>query len=159
MRRKNNLIVFGVAESSGSNSDERKGHDKDKITEIIKVTMADQEQNNLNVVNSFRLGKFTLNKNRPLKIIFEDENSAGSIFFNRFKLVETDKIKDCMLKKIKLERDFLKSLWTELQRRTYSGEKNLKIKYFNGHPKIIDVTVPKNGEATCSQLTTKTLEV
>ena len=55
VRRKNNLIVFGVAESSGGSSDERKGHDKDTITEIIKVTVADQEQNNVNVVNSFKL--------------------------------------------------------------------------------------------------------
>ena len=55
MRRKNNLIVFGMSESSGGNSDERKGHDKDTITEIIKVTVADQEQNNVNVVNSFKL--------------------------------------------------------------------------------------------------------
>jgi hypothetical protein len=42
------------------------------------------------------------------------------------------------------ERDHLKGLQAELDRRIKSGEKNITIKYINGIPNIVN-SAPKNG--------------
>ena len=83
-RRRLNLIVHNLAESSSTEGQQRKLDDISKVTSILTNTL----QVPAKVINAVRLGKKvdTIDKARLLKITVETEKEKASILRNAFKL-------------------------------------------------------------------------
>ncbi|XP_045452345.1 uncharacterized protein LOC123661426 [Melitaea cinxia] len=73
-----------------------------------------------------RLGKYTPNKSRPIKVFFNNTDIPKCLVYNKQKLPKTIKIYSDQTPTQKL---FMQQLRDELQKRTANGEKDLIIKY------------------------------
>lgn len=134
--RANNLLVFGLEEqNSNLNQAERKQADKDCASRIIEKL--DNTVNTLNI-EVFRVGKFSANKKRPVKICLSTRRDVFQLLKkNRDSGAEFKLSTDQTL----LQRNYFKDLRDELKRRTDAGETNLTIKYKNNQP-IITSSIP-----------------
>ena len=85
-----------------------------------------------------RFGKARLNSPKPLKIFFNNKRDFQIVLRNKTKLAnEFGLIVKNDLSPGQIE--YAKNLYSELNKRVKNGEKNLKMYYYNGVPKIVDV--------------------
>lgn len=139
-----NLIFYGVPESNSSEVPQRIAHDRLTCCNILE-SLGDTIPTSSKLI---RLGKIREDKSiRPLKIIFENKNTAdslllrfnsakrsGSVFHDGFRMVRDKTV---------LQRKLLRACHAELDTRVNSGEKDLRIIFNNGIPEV-KTTVPKN---------------
>ena len=124
--RKNNVILFGVEEKDDDDNSNRLEHDKEIVNDVMKTLLIDETK----VKTFFRLGKpaskeesVSEKKNRPLKVVLEDEKSKNE-------LLRTAKyLRDTKFRKIFLapdqtqkEREAIKILLRERDDRRALGE-------------------------------------
>lgn len=135
--RSRNVIMTGILESTGQNKDERIKSDQSEVMKVLKtiVTSVQEPQ------KIFRLGKYSSNKTRPLKLTFQSQDLAKNILKNRNNLRD-DKVK-LYPDQTPQQRSYVKKLSQELEDRIKKGEADIKIKYSRGVPKIIK-ELPKN---------------
>lgn len=91
-----------------------------------------------------RLGKYEKGKDRPLLIRAENMDQLKTVFKNKEKI--TSFVNDTSGKKIgltadktKKQRENLKIVLEELNKRKLQGENNITLKYYNGVPKIVQI--------------------
>lgn len=142
--RAKNIIVFNMEESASRVSSERIDHDKTQIAELLnKLDIG--ESTNFRV---FRIGR-TVGSNRPMKVIFPDPATASHCLKQRTKLksLGIDIRNDLTM----IQRNHLRGLYRELERRKNEGETNLTLRYRSGVPFIAGLLdreknrPPKNG--------------
>ena len=126
--KKKNLLFFNIKDSNDINSDNK-----------IITTMLTNIELNSNNIKIFRIGTFSNNKTRPLKVIFNNKDDPLFIVRNVEKslsfLPKNTKIKS---DKTIFEMNYLKSIINELNHRiNVNKEDNLTIKYKHGVPIII----------------------
>lgn len=142
MKRINNLIIIGLKESTSSVDSERKDFDKSEISNILQHL-------NIECTTStpIRLGKVNSSRARPIKLKLVSEELVNSILRKSHLLKDTDKWKSVILSRDRtpMELDHLKTLKIELKERQKNGENNLKIKFFNNIPKIVQVNFSNSG--------------
>lgn len=132
-----NVIITGVTEALSENNEARKNMDKKQVQNIIEIISNECPE----IEHIARLGKYSSNKIRPLKVCFKSKEVAVSVLKSRNKL-GSDTIKIFADQTPKQQNHF-KYLQEELKRRTSEGEKDLIIKYIRGTPRITKLP-PKN---------------
>ncbi|XP_072382181.1 uncharacterized protein [Diabrotica undecimpunctata] len=128
-RRAKNIIIYNVPENHSSESNIRAEHDRNEVQGILnKIGVTN------NTFKAFRLGRLT-DKPRPLKVGFNDSAIVISCLKQRRSLMGSNLSIGADL--TPLQREKIKAVYQELEFRKTQGENDLKIKYFNGVPKII----------------------
>lgn len=148
---KNNLIIFGLTESTSNEAKIRKDYDTQKVSVLLHNIRTDIDLESIKV---FRVGirKKGNNSVRPLKIALKNEQEVGKVLvkFDDAAIKKRVKDLDIAFQNIFLARDktlkerkYLSKLRDDLKRKTDAGEQNLTIKYRDGIPTIVK-QVPKN---------------
>lgn len=128
--RASNIIIYNINESGTKNKQEQVREDTDTITNIL-----DNISKDVTVKKTFRLGKFSVDKNRPIKVILSNPEQAMIILKNKNKLaipgiyIYNDQTK--------MQRNYYLSIKEKLKERTERGETDIRIKYVNNIPTII----------------------
>ncbi|CAH2097520.1 unnamed protein product [Euphydryas editha] len=135
--RSRNIIICGVSEQYAENIEERKNADRNEVLRITRIAVSDCPE----PVKIIRLGKFKSTKNRPIKVIYQSQDTAISILRNS-KNIKSDTIM-LFSDQTPLQQANMKALKEELKRRMSNGEKDITIKYVKGTPKIKKI-LPKN---------------
>lgn len=137
--RAKNLIISGIDEISSKNAEERRNYDMNQVDKVIKLIVPDCEK----PAKVIRLGKFDINKTRPIKAIFATPETPKKILRNKNTLQkESTKIKIYSDETLN-QKKAMEILRSELKQRTESGQTDLTIKFVKGTPRIIK-NVPKN---------------
>lgn len=130
--RKKNIMIFGLPEDLNNTQ-----ADRGTALEILKSAYPNAPDN----FKLFRVGQVSANntKPRPLKIILTSPEESIQILRNVKEIRSKQKFSNLVITSDKTPNQTLqyKRLKEELITRTNNGETNLKIKYFNGEPKII----------------------
>lgn len=137
-RRSKNLIFHDLPESGSKVLTKRIEHDNRLVSVLLQNFCNDNA-----TFKSFRIGKPSGVKPRPLKVVLAGNGDVGEFAKN----FDQSRLKDLdpLLGKVTfsrdrtvLERRHLANLRAELQRRTDAGEVNLTIRYIQGVPKLVE---------------------
>lgn len=128
--RAKNIIIHKVPESSAGDVNIRINHDKSAVTEILNSIEIDAGE-----FKSVRLGK-PGGGARPLRVSFVSSDMARNCLRNRRKLVETSSNCRISADMTWSQRNHIKQLHQELDRRKQQGENDLVIRYSQGIPSI-----------------------
>ena len=129
--RAKNIIIFNMVESRSSNFKERIDHDKAHVISVLEKLAMDVNTS----FKVFRIGKPGSGGGRPLKVVFNEQSMALQCLKRRKRLEGSNMaIKSDLTA---LQRNNLKKLHEELNRRKNSGELDLVISYRNAIPQII----------------------
>nr|CAH7741782.1 unnamed protein product [Callosobruchus chinensis] len=133
-KRRKNVIIFGVPEQDAN--DDGDTADKDKVTDILHTIDRNFSLQDVKIV---RLGKQTGGKIRPIRVTCNTEQqvsdivrNAGKLKNSRFKnkvFVATDRTPKQLA--------YFRELKDQLKERMDAGESDLKIRHFNGVPRIV----------------------
>lgn len=127
-----NVMIFNVMESTSSDIEEKQKHDKIIVEDLVKPIL-DKPQEYIKKV--IRIGKLG-DKPRPIKVILQDSDTALKILKNKNRVnLALIKISSDMTIH---QRNYLKELRSELERRKNAGENTLTIKYVRGIPTIVN---------------------
>lgn len=135
--REKNLIVVGVQEANGNNRSERSAADAQEVTKFFKSIFSECPD----PVTVQRLGKYTPNKNRPIKVSFLSRDTV--LYLLKMKVNQTTARYRIYSDQTVYQQNQMKCLRDELNRRIEDGERDLVIKFIKGNPKIVSAT-PKN---------------
>lgn len=139
--RANNIIIYDVPESDSDVIEERKEHDMKECAAIVENVT---KKVRLGGVKLFRLGapnKKASTQPRPLKVVLHSKTDALEILRNRTKLRKPTSITADLTP---MQREHMKYLREELNKRINEGEMDITIKYVRGHPMIIKTKIQKN---------------
>lgn len=133
--RSKNIIVHNVLESTSSNVEDRKRHDKDLVSKLLGDANPNDILPNFLL---FRLGRPLQDKVRPVKLVFPSPDAALNYLnavntFAKKNKLPTVASRDRTLQ----ERNYLQKLRDELQSRMAKGETNITIRYVSGSPAIV----------------------
>ena len=137
--RKKNIIFFNITEQLPSTTkDQRISKEKSDISEIVSAICPDID---VDSISFNRLGKFNLNSNRsrPIKVTFQNESTVHKLIKNSSRLKESERFKNVSVSfdKTPKQISYYQELKQQLTEREREGERNLKIKYIQGVPKIV----------------------
>ena len=137
-RRKSNLIIYGVPESTGS-TDERKLNDNTYIKNLVH---SEFNLDTIEITKCVRLGKRAEGKIRPVQITLTDRYVRGRILRNAKSLRNSTSYQNVYISpdQTPKEREASKLLRQELRRRKDTGESNLIIR----RGKIVSKSVNPN---------------
>lgn len=128
--RAKNIVIMGIPEPTAASAPQRRQMDETEVNKIISEIIDEYPQPKI-----FRLGKYTSDSNRKLKVCFNSQDTAFSILRNKNKL-KNEKIK-IFADQTPSQQKYFNELREELKRRNQEGESNLTIKYHKGIPKIV----------------------
>lgn len=134
IQREKNIVISGVNEIDSHVPEQRRTHDKMEVSKIINQVVS----NCAEPIKIIRLGKYSNNKSRPLKVCFSTSDIAKSILRNKANL-KADGIK-IFSDITPNQKTLLQNLREQLKRRIAEGEKNLTIKYVKGIPMITELS-------------------
>lgn len=121
MKREKNVIVFDLPDTKSEVNDLKTVKD---LLKDAPVTM--------DSIRVYRLGNFTKDKVRPLKVCFSSSEEA----FWVLKHLKNENI-NCTSDKTTLQRKILHEVLEELKTKEQAGTKNLTVKYINGTPRLV----------------------
>lgn len=136
-KRKNNIILFNVPEQDQSKPvNEQLLTENNQVMNIVKHVNPDVQ---LREVKSIRLGAYSPNKIRPIKLKLENENTVRQILSNSKKIRSNAAFKKVYFSsdKTKKQIEHYKKIKQELTDRLNAGESNCRIKYVNNVPRIV----------------------
>lgn len=139
--RSSNIIIYDVPESVSDMVDERKEHDRRECTAVVQTITKRVKLDNIKL---FRLGAPKKDANvrpRPLKVVLHSKGDALEILRNRTKLGKPSSITADLTP---MQREYMKYLREELNKRMNDGETDITIKYIRGYPTIVKNNFQKN---------------
>ncbi|KAJ3644294.1 hypothetical protein Zmor_026960 [Zophobas morio] len=141
-RRSNNLIL-NIPESDKETSILRRDDDLTRCKEILTHNI--QGDVTYEIMSCYRLGKFVVNKSRPLKITLATQSQALEVL-KKYKQTDGHYLNRDLTP---YQRNVCYLVRKELRQRKENGESNLKLAYLHGIPKIVvqnkdNITVRKN---------------
>lgn len=138
-QRARNAILHNLPESKSKQLQVRIQYDSTHVLTLLKAFCPTRTEVQF---KSYRIGRPLPNKVRPLKVIFRDVHDCSQ-FMKNFRSEALSDL-DPMFAEVNItrdrtprEREYLKGLRSELERRTLAGEDGLTIKYVNGTPTIL----------------------
>lgn len=133
-RRSRNVMIFGVAEAQGSGAEERKAADNQFVTTLFSFLGS-----NVTVVKVLRVGTFTQDRKRPLKVVVNSEGDVLNIIRGARRLRENVDYRGVSVSFDRTPRQIsqYKEVKRQLDNRKADGERNLKLRYVSGVPKIV----------------------
>ena len=87
------VVVFGLEENKIEDKQQRERVEKDKICQVISVVAGDEDRALHSVEESYRIGKYDENKQRPVKIKFATQAQAEEVLRGAWKLSRKDELK------------------------------------------------------------------
>lgn len=129
--RAKNIIIYNVPESDSHLYQERIQTDSTEIKRIFSKIQFECPS-----FKSIRLGK-PRNGPRPLKTILPDSNLVALCMKKRGFLKDSNIRIGADL--TPLQREEIKNAYGEMEKRTKNGEENLRIRYFKGSPKVVQL--------------------
>lgn len=129
-------MVTGINEPKNEDSASRRSRDKIEVMALIRTIFADCPEPTL----VHRIGKYSADKIRPLKVHFDSNTTAKNILRQKNKLGPKNKI---FSDQTPGQRRYFNEVKDELKVRQAGGEEHLIIKYIKGIPTITK-EVPKN---------------
>ena len=135
-KRKRNLVLFGPIEQHQVAAEERMLADKALVTDILNSANIPAQHVNLKPI---RLGRYSLGKNRPIKVSLESEDHVRMIIKKARELKNMDRFKhiSISLDRTPKQIDDYRNVKKIFEERKNNGETDIKIKFINGCPKII----------------------
>ncbi|KAJ3660168.1 hypothetical protein Zmor_004636 [Zophobas morio] len=134
--RANNLIIYNLPESTSSTDGERKHDDTTSVMNLIGEQVISEES----LRKLRRIGSKNTRRIRPLLMtvsssadvinILRNYRTKNNVYINR----------DLTVK----QRNLSFAVRKDFKQRCDNGEKDIKLKYFNGIPKIVSVTQENN---------------
>uniref|UniRef100_A0A6P7GL73 Uncharacterized protein LOC114343770 isoform X1 n=1 Tax=Diabrotica virgifera virgifera TaxID=50390 RepID=A0A6P7GL73_DIAVI len=147
--RSKNILIYNVDESQSKVTNERIDHDKANTREVLtKLEVGATEFKVLRVGR----GNSSSDRPRPLKVIFQNNTIVIACLKNKHKLKPSSILIKSDL--TQMQRNHLKKLYEELDRRRRNGESNLAIRYKNGNPFISKVKEQNHQSPKNSQMRT-----
>lgn len=142
--RKNNVIIYKVAELPDGNKQQQTEHDN----EIIKDVFSFIGVSNLDVSSVTRLGRYDptrKNPSRPIKVKLSSESAVSTIIRNCNKL-KGSRLSNLSISvdRTPMQNELYRGVKSELQQRIDQGETGLLIKYKAGIPTIVNITPSEN---------------
>lgn len=129
--RERNILIFNLEETETGNIEDRNAIEKTKLTEILSSI---DNQININNLQFMRLGRYSQDKTRPLKIILPSKHDVLNILKNKRKLNLNVGIQADLTV---MQRNHLKNLRSKLEEINKNGG-NKTIRYINGSPQIVN---------------------
>lgn len=126
--RASNVIIMNINESKMENQKARIEEDTMRVKEVIESTGIVVEN-----IKIYRLGKYTEERTRPIKVILPDPNIAFTILKNRSKVKNVLIFSD----KTKLQQNYYKQIKNKVNEINQNGG-NKMIRYINNVPTIVD---------------------
>lgn len=123
-KREKNLVFYRFEETND---------DLKNVKDIIKTIAPTIQTNGIRVM---RLGKPKNNKPAPLKVQLTTREEVYVILKNKRKLKDLNINISISTDQTKIQQDYSKKIWMELDHRKKKGEDNIFIKYINGIPVI-----------------------
>lgn len=136
-KRKNNIILFNVPEQDQSKPvTEQRESDKQEVMDILSIVDPSALEAN---VKPIRLGVFSESRTRPIKLSFQNEDTARKFLKNAKKIKTNAKYKNVNFSadKTKKQIEYYKKIKQELNDKINAGETNCRIKYINNVPRIV----------------------
>lgn len=128
--REKNVVLIGINEICDKSYAARRKHDDCETFKIITSLFEQCPK----PIKTMRLGTYNPGKNRPLKVCFESTTIPKQLLRNKSKLPNNFRL---YADQTPSQKNYLKRLSEELQKRKENGETDLTIKYIQGVPKII----------------------
>uniref|UniRef100_A0A2A4JSI3 Uncharacterized protein n=1 Tax=Heliothis virescens TaxID=7102 RepID=A0A2A4JSI3_HELVI len=128
--REKNIIIVGIAETNDKNLKTRQDYDCNEVIKMLTSLKEDCPK----PIKTVRLGKYSYDKNRPIKAYFNNSETPKYLLRNKIKLPENIQF---YADQTPTQKCFLQSLRDELNKRVENGEKDLIIKYIKGVPTIV----------------------
>lgn len=137
--RQCNLIIFGMKEQSAAVSkEERISSEKSSVSELITYL---SPRTDSRITNIRRLGKYDKDRRspRPIKVSFSSSETVLELIKKAYNLKNSE-FREISLSfdKTPKQLQHYNQLKLELEERKKNGETNVKIKHFNGSPKIVN---------------------
>ena len=136
-KRKQNIVMFNVPETLDVSFENQKEQDRIKVTNILNAINPNVSTNEIRIQRLGRLDPVNP-KSRVIKVTLNQENDVHVIIKNVKALKNNEHFRNVSVAfdKTPKQIEHYKRLQQELQSRISKGEKNLKIKYYNGVPSI-----------------------
>lgn len=137
-RRKFNIMIFKLPESEEVDPLQRKVHDTGVLTELFASICPEVDCRGLKV---HRMGNRSTDKVRPVRVVLRSEVEVRKILASAQKAKDIPKFKLLIISSDKTPRQQsqYQDLKRQLSERFKNGEKNLKIRYVSGVPKIVNL--------------------
>lgn len=138
-KRKKNVIVYNIPEpNSNAALNEQRASDKVNVSAILNTVLPELPCDNLKL---FRLGAFSTTKNRPVRVILDNEEAVRKVLKNSSKLKSKNEHKNINISadRTKKQMDLFRKTKEELTERINAGDTNCRIKYIMGIPRIVDL--------------------
>lgn len=141
--REKNILIYKIPESSSSDTNIRISHDVAIVKEALEAIDVQETE-----FRCFRIGRRNVHNSepRPLKVSFQNQESALLCLRNKRKLLEGSSSYRIGADLTVTQRKQIKDLHAELSRRKNNGEENIYIKYVQGVPSIVKAKQSKNEE-------------
>lgn len=132
-KRARNVVLFGAEESRKTSALERKAADLEYVRNLF-TTLGSSPT----IQGVFRVGRFTQDGRRPLKVVLSSENDVRAVIQSTKKLRGIAQYEGVSVSHDRTPRqqEAYRRLRTELRRRVESGERDLKIRFVSGVPQI-----------------------
>lgn len=88
-KRKNNLVIYGVKESTENDKEKRTKHDKEEITRL-SIFLGIENFTDYNIVRILRMGTYVEGTKRPILVELDCAVTKYKIMRNTFKLKDSD---------------------------------------------------------------------
>lgn len=140
--RRNNIILYGIAENSSTERNIRILHDQQQTSKVLQYLLPESEFEA--PIKPLRLGKYDNSRTtpRPLKIVLPSESLVHHAIRKAYTLKNLRDPGNVKISSDKTpkQQEYYRQLKDELARRTANGEDNLRIKYIRGYPQIVSST-------------------
>lgn len=139
-QRQRNLMIFGIRESTPTHDQSKSQLDTLIVNDIIRIVHPDVSLDDIKVI---RVGREDPDKHRPLKVIMKSAVDVTAIVRQA---KEIKKVEDYRLISLSFDRtpkqvEEYRALRATLSTRLQNGERDLRIKYLNGCPRIIKTRI------------------
>ena len=82
--REKNIVIVDISEKNDNNYNSGRIYDNEEVFKLLKATY----ENCPKPINCIRLGKFIMNKHRPVKVFFDNSEKTKYLLRNKAKLPE-----------------------------------------------------------------------
>lgn len=138
-KRQNNIIIFGIPEQDNSLDNTQRTEQDNLVTNNVLHLVKPSLQTN--VIKIQRLGRYNLDNTRarPIKVTFDNCTEISDILRNGKNLKSKAEFNmvSLSLDRTPKQLEYYKLLKQQLTERIAKGENNLRIRHFNGVPKIV----------------------
>lgn len=140
--RQRNIIVFGVDEHQATTGTAGKQADKDFVARVFEHLGVASD-----IIKIFRVGKKSPStRNRPIKVVLRSVDDARALIKRAKKLQENGNFRHVFLSldRTPQQQEDYRALKEQLRVRIDAGERDLKLVYVSGSPRIVKWKKPLN---------------